>query len=290
MSFIPGYSLLIPTDFTEKSNLAFSFAADLVKQRGGIIHALHVVEFYPELNALVIEEARLKLADYVREQQLKLDVTIIPNIVTGNIFNSIGEAASRLGANLIVMGVHGMHGIQFVMGSFAARIILGCSIPVILISEEVKFRGFNNIVLPLDMTRKVDKIVSRAIELGMQYGSTIHVFSSIDVSSVFKKQILIAETRKILNSIKRTGLNATNKLIYNANSHFVDNVLEHSKEINADLIMMTLQAHGHSLEFVVGKTEHQIMENARMPLYLINPVKEFRSLNLFSDAYSWHKK
>jgi len=285
MSFLPGYSLLVPTDFTEKTNLALSFAANLIKERGGIIYSLHVVDYLPELNGITVEAARQRHAEYVKTQSEILGVTIIPNIVTGNIFNSIGEAASKLGTNLIIMGVHGMQGIQFVIGSFAARVILGCSIPVILISDEFVFQGFKNIVLPLDMNRKVDRIVSKAKELGIQYGSTVHVFSNIDSNSFIKRAILKAETFQIINSIKRTGIKTSSRIVYGENSKFVENVLKYSAEINADLIMMALQSQGRSLEFVVGKTENRIMQYSKVPLYIINPTKAYRQDNLYH--YGW---
>jgi nucleotide-binding universal stress UspA family protein len=281
MSFLPGYSLLVPTDFTEKTNLALSFAATLIKERGGIIYSLHVVDYLPELNGITVEAARQRHADYVKTQSEILGVTIIPNIVTGNIFNSIGEAAAKLGTNLIIMGVHGMQGIQFVIGSFAARVILGCSIPVILISDEFVFQGFKNIVLPLDMSRKVDKIVSKVKELGLQYGSTVHVFSNIDSNSIIKKAIQKAETFQIINSLKRTGIKTSSRIVYGENGTFVENVLKYSAEIKADLIMMALQSQGRSLEFVVGKTENRIMQYSKVPLYIINPTKGYWSENLY---------
>lgn len=285
MSFLPGYSLLVPTDFTEKTNLALSFASNLIKERGGIIYSLHVVDYLPELNGITVEAAKQRHAEYVKIQSEKLGVTIIPNIVTGNIFNSIGEAAAKLGTNLIIMGVHGMQGIQFVIGSFAARVILGCSIPVILISDEFVFQGFKNIVLPLDMNRKVDKIVSKAKELGLQYGSMVHIFSNIDSNSFIKRAILKAETFQIINSIKRAGIKTSYRIVYGENSKFVENVLKYSAEINADLIMMALQSRGRSLEFVVGKTENRIMQYSKVPLYIINPTKGYRRENLYQ--YEW---
>jgi nucleotide-binding universal stress UspA family protein len=285
MSFLPGYSLLVPTDFTEKTNLALSFASNLIKERGGIIYSLHVVDHLPELNGMTVEAAKQRHAEYVKIQSEKLGVTIIPNIVTGNIFNSIGETAAKLGTNLIIMGVHGMQGIQFVIGSFAARVILGCSIPVILISDEFVFQGFKNIVLPLDMNRKVDKIVSKAKELGLQYGSMVHIFSNIDSNSFIKRAILKAEIFQIINSIKRAGIKTSCRIVYGENSKFVENVLKYSAEINADLIMMALQSRGRSLEFVVGKTENRIMQYSKVPLYIINPTKGYRRENLYQ--YEW---
>ncbi len=274
MAFEPGFSLLVPTDFTEKSKDALVFAASLIKERGGLIQLLHVVDSIPELKPTTIDTARSRLAEYAKEQHDILDVTIIPNIVTGNIFDTIGESAAKLGTNMIVMGVHGMHGIQFVIGSFAARVILGSTIPVLLISSDLRFKGFRKIILPVDLSRKEDKLIAKAKELALQYRSTIHIFSYIEARSLIKKAILRSKINRIAKSLKKVGIRTTSKIIYPNGSNTIENILDYSKVVDADLIMLMLRSQGNTKEFIVGQAENSLIQESNLPLFIINPLIE----------------
>ena len=54
----------------------------------------------------------------------------------GNIFEDIGDVAKEIGARLIIMGTHGIKGIQKLVGSYALKVILHSEIPFIITQKK----------------------------------------------------------------------------------------------------------------------------------------------------------
>ncbi len=270
-----AYSFLVPIDFTETSIHALHYAADIVKKHDGIIHLLHVVDDRTEPSEETMAAVRAKVTGFAREQQEKLNTTIIPNTVSGNIFNSIGETAKKLGAQLIVMGIHGMQGIQFIIGSFAARVILGSPVPVLLTNGSMQFKGFNNIVLPFDINIRMDELLNKTIEMGLLFNSTIHLFYKNEKLPFWRKRKANRTIKRTLNQIQKTGLNCQNVVLEAKDENITDSILQYAENIKADLIMVTTQNQHNSKEYVIVETGIRLMENSRTPLYFLNPESHF---------------
>ena len=104
--------ILVPTDFTKVSDTAIEHALLVASTIKAYIHVMHVVDSKKH-----IAEARLKL-DALRERvkrENKVDIGVIARI--GSIFEDIDKVAVEIEANLIIMGTHGMRGMQFLTGS-----------------------------------------------------------------------------------------------------------------------------------------------------------------------------
>jgi nucleotide-binding universal stress UspA family protein len=266
-----AYSFLVPVDFTEKSIHALQYAADIVRKYDGMVHLLHVVDERTQPTAETIASTKQKLSEYAREQQEKLKINLIPNIVTGNIFISIGETAKRLGVQLIIMGIHGMHGIQFIIGSFAARVILGSPVPVLLTNGTRDFSDFKNIILPFDMNVPMDHLVEKTIELAKIFNSTIHIFSKNDSPGYLDKFKAENKIKKTIKTIQKLGLNCQHIDLNAQNENIADSVLRYAENMSADLIMVTTQNQRNSNEYIIVEAGIQLIEKSRIPLFFLNP-------------------
>jgi nucleotide-binding universal stress UspA family protein len=266
-----AYSFLVPIDFTEKSIHALHYAAEIVKKYDGMVHLLHVVDERMQPTSEEIAATREKLAHYARDQQELLQVNIIPNTVTGNIFISIGETAKKLGVQLIIMGIHGMHGIQFIIGSFAARVILGSPVPVLLTNGSREFADFKNIVLPFDFNVPMDHLVDKTIELAQLFNSTIHLFSKAEKVSMFNEFLFTNRLKKTIHRIRKAGINCQHIDLNAGNESMADSVLTYSENMGADLIMVTTQNQRNSKEYIIVEAGIRLMEKSRIPLFFLNP-------------------
>jgi nucleotide-binding universal stress UspA family protein len=266
-----AHSFLVPLDFTERSYQALQYAAEIVKKHDGIIHLLHVVDDRTDHSRQEMEQLNEKITLYAQEQQLLFKVSIIPNIVSGNIFNSIGDTARKLGVQLIIMGIHGMHGIQFIIGSFAARVILGSPVPVILTNGTVTFTEFNNLVLPFDPTLPMDKLLQKTIELGLQFNSTIHIYSRREDGSFLHKHRTETKIKKAIEQIQKAGLTCQCIMINSSPEDFANNIVTYAHNIKADLIMITTQSQHDSKEYIIVENGIKLMEKSKTPLYFLNP-------------------
>ncbi len=270
----PGvaYSFLVPIDFTDKSIHALEYAAGILKEHKGVIRLLHVVDERTNPNNASLEATKEKVEKFAEQQQEKLDVKIIPNLVTGNIFTSIGEAARKFGAQLIIMGTHGMQGIQFIIGSFAARVILGSPVPVLLTNGTKQYSGFKNIILPFDNTIKTDNMIAKTIELGKAFGSTIHIFSQKQEQSLLGKVKTSQSLQQIKKQIRKAGLVCHYVSLETHQYNIAESVFQYAESIEADLIMVTTQNQTNSKEYIIVESCIKLMEKTTTPLFFLNPT------------------
>lgn len=137
---LPLRTILVPTDFSEHSDLAYRFACMLARDTGAHIIALHVV--VPPM--IVYGEGVVPPvpADYPRELEEKLAAleSPTPNVTTehllieGNAADTILRTARDHHCDLIVIGTHGRTGLSRVLiGSVAEQVIRKAPCPVLTV-------------------------------------------------------------------------------------------------------------------------------------------------------------
>lgn len=129
--------ILVPTDFSSASDIAFTYAVDLAARQGSAMHLLHVIDdtafataypdgFYvelPGLRAQMMDEANRRLSDMV-DTCAAAGVPSTTEVLAGRPARVIAEAARARGTDLIVMGTHGRSGFaHMVLGSVAERMV-----------------------------------------------------------------------------------------------------------------------------------------------------------------------
>ena len=102
--------ILVPTDFTTVGSSAIDYATQLAGILKAKIIIMHVVAKDSEAAKAVM--ALEGIASRLRGNGFDADHTI----AIGNIFDDIGRVAKDVNAGLIVMGTHGVKGMQKIMG------------------------------------------------------------------------------------------------------------------------------------------------------------------------------
>ncbi len=150
-AFVPTFNkILAPTDFSEDSKLALSYAITLAQKFSSEIIVVHVDQplapvMVSELNPgvdistmnRIAEEGRMmalreldKATSYLRESGVKARGLMR----VGAPFLEIINAAQSEAADLIVMGTHGRTGLAHVlMGSVAERVVNKAPCPVLTV-------------------------------------------------------------------------------------------------------------------------------------------------------------
>jgi universal stress protein A len=136
--------ILTPTDFSEYSRQALTYAHELSQTFGAKLLLLHVVELpaYPVEVVLPSAQGRTLLDDL--ERQARLDLThLLPKakhpkvevmclVAVGAPYYKIVEVAEAEKVDLIVMATHGRTGLgHLVLGSVAERVVRMASCPVL---------------------------------------------------------------------------------------------------------------------------------------------------------------
>jgi universal stress protein A len=129
--------MLVPTDFSPASDIAFLYAIDMAAREGSTLHLLHVVDeasfataypdgFYVELpgvRAQLSDEANAKLRD-MAARCAAANVEATTEVAVGRAARVIAETATARGTDLIVIGTHGRGGFaHLVLGSVTERVV-----------------------------------------------------------------------------------------------------------------------------------------------------------------------
>ncbi len=140
----PPKEILVPMDFSETSRHALAYAQTIAKALGASVHVLHVIlDPYsqawsvevPEMNLGGLEDAWLTHAQK-RLDELTVDAPGDRVVMTGQPFSEIIRYVEAHGIDLIVMGTHGLGGIEhMLLGSVAEKVVRKAPCPVLTVRE-----------------------------------------------------------------------------------------------------------------------------------------------------------
>jgi len=129
----PYSKLLVAIDFSDADKQVLERARQLAAQNQAGITLLHVVEYMPmayvdEIPPLesvefskALEQGALKNLRALQDKLQPLETEV--QVVTGMAKHEVVRVAEEIGADLIVIGSHGRHGIQLLLGSTANGVL-----------------------------------------------------------------------------------------------------------------------------------------------------------------------
>jgi nucleotide-binding universal stress UspA family protein len=258
-------TILVPFDFTEIAYYAIEHAMMLAKRKNASITLLNIVKKESE-----IELVSQKFSEEIETINSKLGVK--PNFLVreGNIFKTINLVAEELEALIVIMGTHGIRGLQKLTGSWALKVIIGSRIPYLVVQDSPSYNTEKKIVFPVDFkTENKEKLawtefISKFLE------TKIYLFSSSTKDGAIEPRTK-ANLVFCKNFLSEKGIDYELSLSEGTGS-FSQDTLQFAKKINADsiIIMTTRDIAFH--DYVLGANEQQIIaNNLKVPVMVINP-------------------
>ena len=134
--------VLVATDGSENATVAVRWAGELAAQTGSRVTAVHVFEPLAHLSgtgpldlAELREVVRRELHDRWCAPLVTLGIEHDAEVLEGKPAAAIADAASKLGADLIVIGARGLSSVRcVVLGSTSQRLPHITSVPVVIVS------------------------------------------------------------------------------------------------------------------------------------------------------------
>lgn len=257
--------ILVPTDFTEVAGYALEHAIKFAKLLNKAITLLHIIKKDAEY---LDTEARLEAeAKSVSE---KYGVKVHPMIREGSIFSTIGEVSNELEASLVVMGTHGIHGLQKITGSWALKVTVSSKAPVIIVQEPPKREKIQRLVFPLDFKKENKEKIGWACFMARLFNAKILVFKSKFKDRSFIRNILI--NFRFTEKYFRNHDVDYEVFVAEPKKNFAHQTIEFARKVDADMILiMTTKAISYA-DYILGASEQHIIANeAKIPVMCINP-------------------
>jgi nucleotide-binding universal stress UspA family protein len=257
--------ILVTWDFTEKSEFALEHGIRLSKELKTKIVMLHIAKSDKDAKA-----AKKKMDILAAATQNKNGVVVSAIAPVGNIFTTISDISTEIHAEMVIMGTHGIKGMQKLLGSWALKVIAGSKVPFIVVQAPPASHGFKKIVYPLDFRSENKDKIQWIYYIGRLYNAMFYIIKERVSDRKFKKGIHsnLHFTEKFLRS---------NNIVYEIHSSpgkkdFTTETLEFADQIEADLLLITATRNIGLADYVLGANEQRILANPyQIPVMCINP-------------------
>lgn len=257
--------VIVPWDFTKIAEYAFEYALKISRIDGNEIYLVHIAKKTDE-----IEQLTGLLDIFAIETFKKFNLKPKVLVREGSIFSTICEVADEIHAELVVMGTHGIRGMQKLTGSWALKVIAGSKVPFIIVQNSPGDTKFEHIVFPIDFKKENKEKVNWLVYFYRHFKSKIHIIKTLNKDARLLRNVNanIAFTKMILDqhNVEYDIVVAKGK------KSFANETIEFAQAINAELIVIMTTKNLGFTDFVFGADEQFIIANsAKIPVMCVNP-------------------
>ncbi len=273
------------------SNHALAHAVKISRMVKNDICLLHIVD--KAIKPQDEGQKKVLLKSVADENAKKYSLVIVPEIAKGTIFTAIADYVNQKGVkeddkkvevSLVVMGTHGMKGMQKLTGSWALKVIVKSTVPFIVVQEPpVDQERYHNIVFPVDFKKENKEKTKMAIFMGKYFDSKMHILVTTATDAN-----LIKKTKINLNfAIKYLIQNNIDYQIHEVpKGNFAEQTLDFAQKINADLLLIMTTKNITFADYMVGASEQYIIANSsKIPVCCVNPKASFANTAQFMGGW-----
>lgn len=267
--------VLVPTDFSETCQNAINHGAEIASFLGYKLMILHVINRESKSNLkkekLEVSAITEKLNDIANDVMEKSRIEVDTLTLEGSIFNEIQQAVKDVGAKLMILGTHGKKGMQYLVGSYALKVVTKTPVPTIVVQDRAFAHGYKKIVFPINSFTEARQQVQWAIHMSKTFGSEIKIFKQVpsDVDQTNKIKVVSAQ---IEEAFKKYAISYSIKDA-DGSDKFAEQMISYAAAEHADMIMIMTDADIFSPDFNAGEWDEKMMYNEpQIPVMCINPV------------------
>ena len=253
---------IVPHDFTEVGDAALNYAINLGQKVRTEIQLIHVVNDKAKLVS-----AKQRLDKIAQERGGNASIELTTKVVVGNIFEDIGKLSKKEGAQLIIMGTHGIHGMQKIFGSNVIKVVSSSEVPFLVVQKNTKIREVKRIIVPIDMTKESLQIANLAGDLCRIFDAEIHVIAEKETDQILSRKlsnrISLVKDQYDERNIK------VNVSLLNSSGSFQKKVIDYAKNNEGDFI--ALAYHSESLLPMFDTfAQNLVVNELNLPCLIIN--------------------
>lgn len=245
--------ILVPVDFSKKSEYAVKLAAKMEKKTNCEIYLLHMVELpsgiidmgagsnfsIPE-SMMYLRKVKEKLLN-LKSRHFKGDCVVKHAIRFQSPYEGIRDYSKKIGADLIIMGSQGVSDFEeMIIGSNTEKVVRTSSIPVIVVKTDSEKFKLKDLVYASNFKDDNKESFKRLLGFANLFKAKIHL---LKVNTIGKFESSSVTKQKIKDFLKGLELPKTTINVYNDTS-VAKGITNFSRDIDADLI--ALSTHGRS--------------------------------------------
>lgn len=174
-------SILVPTDFSSKSESAIRYACEIASSIGGEIHFLNVLEepydFPSRVEELISDQKRVNeerlsaIIDGLHSVDQFRIIKMKGMVQVGKVLSTTRSVAEKYSHKLIVIGLGGEADLKKVLyGSITNNLLMTSEVPVLAIAKRIDYREPKRVLFATDMRKtdlpKIKKMREFSIDIG----------------------------------------------------------------------------------------------------------------------------
>ena len=241
--------ILVPIDFSKKSEFASKMAARIAKKSNSTVYLLHMIELptgivdmgagsnfsIPE-SMLYLRKVKERIIEF-KEKYFHKNIEVHHSIRFENPHKGILKYADKIDADLIVMGSKGHSDFEEILiGSNTEKVVRTSKAPVIVVKRDNEKFRMRNLVFASSFKNEDKKEVFRKfLDFANHFKSEIHL---LKVNTPSKFESTHDATQKVKNFIEEFDLPKYSINIYN-DASIQKGILNFSRDIDADLIALS---------------------------------------------------
>ncbi len=267
--------ILVAWDFSPKAQNALEHAIQLAEISKCSVELVHIID-----EDGLYDDACKGMDKIVENTHINFGVDVGYVVKTGSVFSTLGEYAVEQEAILVLMGTHGMKGMQKLTGSWALKVIASSKVPFIVVQGPPRNKFYSNIVYPVDF-RKESK---QKLKWVGYLAENFHLKVNILVPNVSDAR----HSKRIYNNLEFSkkylgGKDVEYEIhISKAKGSFVKQTLDFSKYIDADLIIVVITKDIGLSDYMFGADEQKLIaNNMEIPVMCIQPRTDLTNYNRF---------
>jgi len=265
-------NILVPTDFSDYANNACLVAINLAKKTMAEVHFFHMEKLPEEwVSQEVVDPA---IAKHIDEINRKLDDLVTKARHQGlnsekwlSFSESSNEIVNQIEKNkhdFVVMGSHGIHGLEeLFIGSYAQKVVRQSTVPVLVVKDLEADLQISNIVFASDFEDEVRESFEEVLEFAEVTDAKVHLLF-INTPGNF------TDTSKINDKMdKFTQLNPKRTVsadVYNSTYDVEDGLLLSCNEKNADVIAMVTHGRKGFIRLIRRSITETIINYSKIPV------------------------
>ena len=260
--------IVIPIDFTEVAETALNYASSIASDMNSELLLVHIVKDPGQ-----VESAENKLTEFIKKSGSFVKAPMSPQVRVGNIFEDIPQVAEEESAQLVVMGTHGLQGMQFIVGSRALRVVAESNVPFIIVQNNSSIASkISKILVPLDLHKETKQKLHFAADVAAHFKAEIHLISPKDSDEYFNNRII----RNVAYSegyLEEKNIPYKSIVTDHGLSGFTKDLIRYASENHIDLICIANNSDENFIHAFGRDVEQQIITNEyKIPVMILNPL------------------
>ncbi len=272
--------ILVPVDFSPKSEEALKVAAKIARKTQAEIYVLHLLDIPSgEIDMIagnnvptgpvairMFEQTHEQFDEFLDKDYLN-EITIYEKVLVDNPVEGISDFANENKIDLIIMGSHGTTGLEdFFVGSNTEKVVRTAKIPVLVVKEPAEKFKIEKVIYASKFTDDNIDAFKKLMKFLKIFEPTIYLLR-INTISNFKST---PELEEIMDSFlkKVPEYKCFKKVIYDDYT-VQEGIFNFAEKVNADLIALATHGRQGIMHFLSDSIAERVVNKAKRNILTI---------------------